>query len=521
MPVGTIGASGSDMRTAPSQSSGDLSRAQIHSLIHGLNQLGGPRDADAHGSLSMRGLQELEDAKAEAVRVEHESRETFRRFLAEKEASRVQLQEVTESQRELRKRSGLETMFAIEYHAQWRDSGDFGVVRKGWLQDLRLLPPGQTRSSLHRSTWQLQKKAAAENATSWGAPRQQAQGPHSTAVVEPEPVPEPEPEHGRTVSGPELAHGGSPPLSTVRPDDVAEPPRQIPDTWEPLGIGTGSDVYLPSPPQSDAPKHKQARPAATSSRHPPSTRRTNLSARTAVWQPAPLTPRSSHRPANPPRTSHPSAMAQPPIKRASQISPRAQVDRGILPEQLESTAAHPILSDEDRKKVGSALRPVALPRATLRIPATATGRGGGSAAPVSRRHAAGSARGSCSFRWTPRVAANASTSTSWHVNDNLSDSEWSLTLVRVVPPAPTSGFGSHFDVFPRASTPELQRLLRSPAPPLAPRMVDSMREHQERGRVGRLDKIAIHTAQHLQHNAVDSTEPFVRGGPGMELLPRF
>eukprot|EP01046_Picozoa_sp_COSAG06_P047142 COSAG06_NODE_6802_length_2772_cov_1.554807_2_plen_52_part_01 len=39
--------------------------------------------------------------------------------------------------------------------------------------------------------------------------------------------------------------------------------------------------------------------------------------------------------------------------------------------------------------------------------------------------------------------------------------------------------------------------------------------------LGRFDKIATHTAQPLKHHAVDSAEPFVRGGPGMESLPRF
>jgi hypothetical protein len=269
---------GQPAKARPRGSDTLLARARVRSLIDGLNsQAGGGADvADGRGSLSMRGLQELEEAKAEAARVEHETRETFRRCLAEAEASRVQLQEATMSQRERRNGSAKETMFAIEYHAKWRDTGDFGVVRKGWLQDLRLLPPGQTRSSLHRSTWQQRKKVAVGNAALRGALRQQKQELHSTVAVqpapeaepepEPEPVPEPEPEpEPSEPSEPEpkpsvQAKPPAPRSPSVRSDDTARNGDEIPpENWEPLETGTGS-VFQPPSPGPLAPPAKPAPP---------------------------------------------------------------------------------------------------------------------------------------------------------------------------------------------------------------------------------------------------------------------
>eukprot|EP01043_Picozoa_sp_COSAG02_P048344 COSAG02_NODE_4739_length_5036_cov_10.879684_3_plen_630_part_00 len=609
---------GQPAKARPHGSDTLLARARVRSLIDGLNsQAGGGVDvagqyvADGRGSLSMRGLQELEEAKAEAARVEHETRETFRRCLAEAEASRVQLQEATMSQRERRNGSAKETMFAIEYHAKWRDTGDFGVVRKGWLQDLRLLPPGQTRSSLHRSTWQQRKKVAVGNAALRGALRQQTQELHSTVAVqpapeaepepEPEPVPEPEPEpepsepaeppEPSELSEPEpsepepkpsvQAKPPAPRSPSVRSDDTARNGDEIPpENWEPLETGTGSVFQPPSPgplappakpappqrprPPSDRPTHREVRPAASNGHA--------ISARPAVWEPLPLTPRSSHRPPNPPRASHTSVVPQATLKRGSQYSSRAQTDGGIVVDPVVSMT-RPVPNEDDQKKVSSTLRPVALPRATLQMSDTANDGGDGidgsprssrrdhaemmpptgtkitgmnhsqrasqtarsaqseyrtdfSVAPFSLGHVAGpasSARGrTSSFHRGPRVAANASMTARWNVNDNLSDSEWSLTLDSVIARALPDVFGGQVSVVTRAAhTPELQRMLRSPAPPLAPRMIGSMREHQERGRLGRFDKIATHTAQPLKHHAVDSAEPFVRGGPGMESLPRF
>ena len=147
-----------------------------------------------------------------------------------------------------------------------------------------------------------------------------------------------------------------------------------------------------------------------------------------------------------------------------------------------------------------------------------------SVAPFSLSQAPGSAGRTGPLRPDPRVSANASMSTRWNVKDNLSGSEWSLTLdAGVIARAfPLGGFGSQFAV-QRASTPELQRMLRSPVPPLRPRMINSMREHQERGYNARNDgcMTAVHSATPLQREAVDMGEPFVRGGPGLETLPRF
>ena len=128
------------------------------------------------------------------------------------------------------------------------------------------------------------------------------------------------------------------------------------------------------------------------------------------------------------------------------------------------------------------------------------------------------------LRSEPRVAATMSTR--WNVQDNLCSSAWSITLdagvIARAFPFPPGGFERQFPV-QRASTPEVQRMLRSPAPPLRPRMIQSMREHQERGYNARTDgcKTAVHTATPLKREATDNREPFVRGGPGLETVPRF
>ena len=256
------------------------------------------------------------------------------------------------------------------------------------------------------------------------------------------------------------------------------------------------------------------------------------------------------------------------LKRGRLSTPRAQTDRGVVAHRVEGDQTNPIANEEDRKRVSTALRPVALPRAMPRMPSPGPVNGPSSSRrdhvetmsqqemrrsgmSLSQR-AAESGRQiqpgyQTDFRVAPftlqltqtpgslgatgplhpdlRRSANLSMSTRWHVKDNMgTGSEWSLTLdAGVIARAfPLSGFGSQFSV-QRASTPELQRMLRSPAPALSLRSIKSCREHQERGYSARTDgcMTAVHTATPLRREGVDAREPFVRGGAGLETLPRF
>ena len=507
-------ATGGSFASRTPRPGGDLTRTRVHRLIAELS--GGlpssSRGGAAAGVEAMDGMRALEQAKAEASMAREASRDTFRRCIERAQASKVLRQEQCDEERARRESAPVERMFAMEYHSKWRDAGDHGLVRKGWLQDLRLAPPGPTRSSLHREIWRQRQQASLSQAALRGDLRDPSAagepdaGTPDPADARPPPRPAPAPAPAAAATGDVACK----PSARRLPGDGPKPPAAArpsppPEQWGPLDTA-GATAGSPRAGRRGPPR-REARP--------PNAQRLEL----------PASPRAGRPQAAPVRQS---PLKLPPAPKASARVPAAGAA------SANAQTPRPMLNEEDRRKVGPGLLPVALPRAGPRIPSPlcapgVTGVTGSASAREFRPRKVATPRSSAArpaaterefgsggdFSVAPVHMPGAAMEAKF---DSRMD-EWSLVLDagqlnRIYPSACSGQFEG------RTSTPELQAMLQSPAPPLQPRMVEALASHEERKRAARIDRIDVHSAQAHAHDAAQH-EAFVRGGPGLEVLPRF